>query len=808
MIRNSGIRNGQTGKGKVKDNLSRGKLRKAGSLFLAVCMTLMMAGCGGGSTTGAVGSADTDHNNPGSGDNSDTALADLEAEGVAAMGRYVEEQADLTEFLSNSDGNRGIRRRSDGSLVILSVLNGLVVSQDDGATWQTEAPDWFTAMQQEKKYIIDMDMAPDGTMVILYNAGWAEDYDPTLKLVLPDGTEVPVETELTEDEKYFNHLAVSEDGRIIVSTVAENLYEIHADGSAEKFLTAEERPQWMKIQDGLLFMDSEVGDMPVLYDMTAEAYVDDTVLQEFVAANYGDRYYNGYTFQNMYLLPGEEQTVYTIGSKGIHRHVIGGNMMEQIVDGNLSMLSNPDYTINSAIRLEGDTFLVLFSNCKLMRFTYDPNAPSVPENMLKVYSLRESEDMRMAIAGFQSQNPDSFVSYEVGMPEGAAVTREDALKKLNTQIMAGTGPDLLIMDDMPIRSYVAKGLLTDLTEYLAQYSVENALYDNIIDAMKIDGKAYMAPAAVSLPMLVGEGQYVENLTSLDDLADRIEAQRETDPEQDIIGVISERGILKRFAPVSAPAWIGADGQIDRQTIGEFLEQCKRIHITQTDGLKTDTVAKYGERDANILEYYGLDADRLEWRVTHDFFSVLTGEIAMVSGWVDSASDWREVVSINRADGFEQYMAAEMRGQCSGVFRPETLLALSAASGKTEEAMRFYDYFLSAQVQSSYTGLPVNQEAFDIQFTPVEEYLAEDGGYSYLSMSSEDGTRVDYVTYWPDDEQIMALKEQMGQLQTAYIPDSVLEEAVFEQGVAYMQENLSLEQALDEIGRKVSIYMAE
>ena len=165
--------------------------------------------------------------------------------------------------------------------------------------------------------------------------------------------------------------------------------------------------------------------------------------------------------------------------------------MEQIVDGNLSMLSNPNYTINSAIRLEGDEFLVLFANCKLMRFTYDPDAPAVPENMLKVYSLRESDDMRKAIAGFQSQNPDSFISYEVGMPEGAAVTREDALKKLNTQIMAGTGPDLLIMDDLPIRSYVEKGLLADLTEYLAQYSVENALYDPIINTMKIDGKAYI-----------------------------------------------------------------------------------------------------------------------------------------------------------------------------------------------------------------------------------------------------------------------------------------------------------------------------
>ncbi len=598
-------------------------LRKTVSFLLVLSMIAAFTGCGGDPTSSGSG---TDADSGMDGVNMDSVSGDVdavEADGAIAMGRYVETELDLTEFLANSDGNRGLRRRLDGSLVILSTISGLVVSRDEGATWQVEAPDWFRAMKQEEKYIIDMDMAADGTMAVLYNSGWAEEYDPTLMLVLPDGTQVPVEAELTEEEIVtagdYEIEAVSGEGRIIVGTASETLYEIHTDGSAEKYLTVEERPQWMKIQDGLLFMDSEVGDMPVIYDMEAEAWVEDDVLQEFAAANYGDRYYNGYTFQNMYLLPGEEQTVYTIGGKGIHRHVIGGNMMEQIVDGNLSMLSDPNHTINSAIRLEGDEFLVLFANCKLMRFTYDPDAPAVPENMLKVYSLRESDDMRMAIAGFQSQNPDSFISYEVGMPEGAAVTREDALKKLNTQIMAGTGPDLLIMDDLPIRSYVEKGLLADLTEYLAQYSVENALYDTIINTMKIDGKAYMAPATVSLPMMVGEEQYVSNVTSLSDLADRIEARRKADPGQDIIGMISERGVLKRFAPVSAPTWIDGDGRIDRQALGEFLEQCKRIHGVQMEGLAADAIAKYGERDANLLEYYGMDADLLEWRGTHDFF---------------------------------------------------------------------------------------------------------------------------------------------------------------------------------------------
>ena len=243
-------------------------LRKTVSFLLVLSMIAAFTGCGGDPTSSGSG---TDADSGMDGVNMDSVSGDVdavEADGAIAMGRYVETELDLTEFLANSDGNRGLRRRLDGSLVILSTIGGLVVSEDEGATWQAEAPDWFRAMKQEEKYIIDMDMAADGTMAVLYNSGWAEEYDPTLMLVLPDGTQVPVEAELTEEESSFSTLAVSEEGRIIVGTASETLYEIHTDGSAEKYLTVEERPQWMKIQDGLLFMDSEVGDMPVTMSLS------------------------------------------------------------------------------------------------------------------------------------------------------------------------------------------------------------------------------------------------------------------------------------------------------------------------------------------------------------------------------------------------------------------------------------------------------------------------------------------------------------------------------------------------------------
>lgn len=784
-------------------------LKKIISLLAVSSMVLALAGCGGDRTAGSGGSAAADKDDSGG----SVGLWNSDQEsggGPAVMGRYIEEEIDLTEQAIIGEACRGIRRLSDNSLVILNTETGFVVSEDEGFTWEIRTPEWLSAIQEGYGYVSAMDLAPDGTVMILYDEDSGDGkWDPLVALILPDGVLVPAEAALDEEEKWSGLVSASDDGRYFAVTTQDSIYEIYRDGSTEKFLTPEPSPDWMQIQGGLLFLDSGLGygTMPAIYELETGNYVEDTVLLEFVESVYGERGYNSGIFRSMCLLPGEEQTVYTVGGRGIHRHVIGGNMMEQVVDGSLSMLGNPNYLINSAIRLEGDAFLVLFSNGKLLRFTYDPDVSSVPENILTVYSLREDSNVRQAIAGYQSRNPDVFVSYTVGMADGGAVTREDAIKKLNTQIMAGTGPDLLVMDDLPIRSYVEKGLLLDLTGHLAACSEREPLFDNLIDALKIEEKAYMTPASFSIPMLIGEKTQVSNVTGMSDMADRVERMRREKPGEDIIGMVSEQEVLSRFATVSAPAWVDDKGQIDRQALGEFLEQCSRIYSAQMYGLDGNVLKKYKEREI-ALEAMNSRNSKRDWRETYALFDLISGTVSLVSSRVDSGDQWIETVSIDRNPGFEEYQAVEMRGQCGGVFCPQMLLSVSTASNQTDAAFAFLDYFLLAQTQSGYDGFPVNKEAFDVIFTPKEGYVAADGGYSYLSVGGADGVTMQYTGYWPTDAEVAALKEQFGSLQTAYIPDSMLEDVVFEQGAAYMQGQQSLELALSEIEKKIAIYMAE
>lgn len=73
------------------------------------------------------------------------------------------------------------------------------------------------------------------------------------------------------------------------------------------------------------------------------------------------------------------------------------------------------------------------------------------------------------------------------------MTESDALRTLNTEIMAGKGPDIILLDGMS-ESYLEQGLLEDISDVIEKYTKNDLLFENIIDAYTDkDGKVYSIP---------------------------------------------------------------------------------------------------------------------------------------------------------------------------------------------------------------------------------------------------------------------------------------------------------------------------
>ena len=75
------------------------------------------------------------------------------------------------------------------------------------------------------------------------------------------------------------------------------------------------------------------------------------------------------------------------------------------------------------------------------------------------------------------------------MEEEAALTRTDAIKQLNTELLSGSGPDLIVMDGLSVEKYTDMGLLLPVDLNMS----EDAYFTNIAETYRKDGKLYAVP---------------------------------------------------------------------------------------------------------------------------------------------------------------------------------------------------------------------------------------------------------------------------------------------------------------------------
>ncbi|MCM1127744.1 MAG: ABC transporter substrate-binding protein [Lachnospiraceae bacterium] len=784
------------------------------SLLLAAVMAFLAVGCGGqdASITSEHPAGEASQGNSSTAgqqeDGQSIAIDDVEPDETAAMGRYVEEEIDISEY---SITLFDMQKLDDGSLIILSQSDLPIISKDNGATWEVKEIQWFKECFEKSDYICSAKTAPDGTIGVVYSEHGDEDMRSKVVLIEPDGTVIPVEVSMENDEANVREIWVSDTGRFFVTSYRDrNIYEVKRDGTSEIFLSPQQRADYVQVRGNVAAVDSYANAERVfeLFDIETKEPIEDEVLQSFLKDYYGERSSNGNYWYNMVYTFDEDNVIYLAGRKGLHRHVIGGSAVEQVIDGGLSRIGSPDYGIVRFLPLNDTEFIALFSNFKVIKFTYDPDVPTVPNNRVKIYSLEEESDIRIAISLYQVKHPDMFIEYEVGMESGSSVTRDDALKKLNTQIIAGEGPDLLCLNGLPIDSYVEKGLLKDISGLIDDLGKEEDLFENLFQALERDGVLYMAPGQISMVMLGGHEEYLSQMNDLKSIADGMEKLRKDNPGVDLLGMAYEKQIMKAFALASAPAWKTENGELNRETVEEFLTQTKRIYDAQMDGLDE----KYIERYAMLNDVF-TDERGEDWMYNNLFYipsetDLLANLTQLEIGWLTFSYGFYEELSVPRNEGGEGIVFKPASVQCSNVFRPDVLLGISTASTRTEYAEDFLKEFLSKDTQVAMEGLSANKDAMREIFIPKESVLGANGEYGSIGTLDWEGNSIGLQIYFPDQEQIEDYYQMVESMDTPYLEDLVLEETVYEEGYKFMQGEQSLEEALNAIEQKIAIYLAE
>ena len=139
--------------------------------------------------------------------------------------------------------------------------------------------------------------------------------------------------------------------------------------------------------------------------------------------------------------------------------------------------------------------------------------------MLTVYGLTESSAVRQAIAKFQQDNPDVGIEYKTGSAGEGTGTKADSIRALNTELLGGSGADVIMLDGLPAESYIEKGILADLGGILDAVDKEDGISANITDPYEKNGKIYQIPTRYGVPVLMGSSEKARILKSSNTLID-------------------------------------------------------------------------------------------------------------------------------------------------------------------------------------------------------------------------------------------------------------------------------------------------
>lgn len=786
--------------------------RIAACLVTVALSAGVLAGCGKAGGDGAdVGTVDTDH-----GEASDETADGGEAQGTA-MGRFVERNVELGGD-SLTDWNSRVFKQEDGSLLIADNSGFVLCSHDNGDTWTREDLPWLTQMSEEGKWIMSMAFGTDKTAAVVWtepmDQNSADEINMQLSLFKPDNTEVPVEIKLSAGDLWVSSVYISDTGRIFANAAGPNLYEVKEDGSSEVFLTIDAiSVDLVRFHGNLMLIDGRGLEAPLIYDMDKQEYIEDEVLADFVKENFGDRDLNAGRSYDMFLVSGGDDAIYVAGQQGVYRHVLGGSAMELVVDGSLNILGNPAYSIMDMFVVNRDEFLVAFMGGKLVRFDYDPNIPSRPNETLKVWSLEDKPLVRQAVSQYQTVNPAVYVEYEVGR-DGNAVTRDDAIKNLNTRMIAGDGPDVVILDDLPIDSYIEKGILMDIAPLLDGMSGDEAVFNNVVEAFREDGHVYAVPCELWLPFVLGKNSDLNKMTDISGIADAMEEMRENNPGADLLQIPSPIGIMRLFAQTSAPAWLSPEGTIDQEAISDFLTQTKRMYDAQMDGLSEEAISIWDGWAGYYSAYESVYGETWEesagFRKQYRAIYNICGMQQFVSGALGDVSDYNCLLSVLASERTVDYGVIPANGQCSNVFCARSLMGVSATSKIPERAQEFIKTALGGEVQAALVdGIPVTKQAILDNY--AEQWrIYKDNDYisgSFNFVGFEEIEDIEDIRV-PDEKKVNELIQWIESMDTAYVENRTFENVVYEEGVSYILGEKSLEEVMEAVETKLGIYLSE
>lgn len=751
----------------------------------------------------------------------------LETTGNQSLGRYVEQDLSLPE----AEFGTLIKALSDKTLRVFTP-KGIYDSRNGGDTWTAweKQPQELTDDMQapgdgdaasgnlslaavDRGGIMPMAAGYDGSVFYSLNRGEGIIY----KYMDKGGAVKEIKLSLSGENNEITSAEFTEDGELICGDQAGNIYQINcASGEVAYTYHMDSNDNSMSYPTlipigGKLFVaysrfndNWETEGVNVdTYDLTSHKLEEkNQVLNEFFASKEKMADQINMPF---FMTDPANKSIYMTDITGVYKYTLGSSVVEKIFNGALGKMYNPVTSLAGGTVLKEDAFILNYyvgNDLSMVRYQYDPNVPAVPEKELTIYSLYDNALIRQAVTVFQKNNPDVFVNFEIGLTGEDAVTVTDAVKTLNTNIMSGQGPDILLLNGMPADSYMEKGLLMDISDVIAGVADTDGIFENIAASYKKEDQILAVPMRFSVPVVTGKTELVTGYQDLDSLAAVAEQLRTENPEaKSVIGSMPADVLIRLFMVNTAPFWIAEDGTLDETSLTKFYTSLKKIQDAQ---LGAAGQSETGEIEG---ELQGEDQPAGEPLEVSSFMTTSTYQLGIM-GFEDTrigisnaanAEDLCWILSMVSKLGDAEYKTVP-----GDVYIPIDPLAISSKSEDAELAKRFMTMMLQSDIQSvQVSGYPVNKKVFDSNMEKPADFR---DSYDLVDDRGEGAFRLERI--WPSESDADQFKQKIALLDTPALLDDMINRTVMEEGIKCLGSQETVEEAVKNVMKKISIYLAE
>ena len=486
-----------------------------------------------------------------------------------------------------------------------------------------------------------------------------------------------------------------------------------------------------------------------------------------------------------------EGTYYLANSKGIFVYKEDGSIVEQIYDAGRGVMGETASSLifNHFLAGENEDFYALYTDYETQKLSicyyyYNGSVTSEVKNELSVYSLYESRMIEDAVRKYEREHPETEVTYEYAVESDGSGNPEDAIDTLNTQLLNKEGPDILLLDDLPVDSYIERGVLEDLTDDVQQLVSDGTILENVVKGTAVDGKNYELPAAFSLPVYYGTQETIKRLDTLESITQYMEEN----PNGRVLGAASLQQVAYLLFAANYQD-IQENGVFSQEALVRILETAKVIW------------------DANPSE-----AMEEAWNT--GFSSQVTsgkGMSAFASIGMDELYDDTDITGVNDINGISSMAMMfdiftkhpEMTAEnVNNMYTPANRMGINSSSSQKELAKDFMETVLSDEIQVGdyLEGLPVRVESLE------KLPQISDASDMTISTSYDGGPSRDYGM--PSADQVQQIVDMAKQADTSLLIDRTVRNTFLECVENYAGGDVSAQEAAQDMSDKMELYLAE